>query len=160
IVNTGGSVANLVDNVSITLAPGFTYVTTTFGPSPAVSGNVLTWIGGLGNVPGGAKAVTIQLAVASSVSSTVGAKQFGTFQATCGDVYDEKLTADLCREIQVTPAPAPKLTKTPSTQGPFSTGDAVTWTLSYGNGGSAASLNSLIQDNLPVGFSYVSSTST
>src|SRR5262249_17922842 len=49
IVNTGGSVARLVDNVSIKLAPGFTYVTTTFGPTPSVVGNTLTWIGGLGD---------------------------------------------------------------------------------------------------------------
>ena len=70
--------------------------------------------------------MTIQVSVASSVSGTVGAKQFGTFHAVYGDVFGEGFTADVCRDITVTPVPAPTLTKTPSTQGPVATGSPVT----------------------------------
>src|SRR4029079_840589 len=41
IVNTGGSVATNTHNVSVTLAPGFTYVPLSGNPAPIVSGNTL-----------------------------------------------------------------------------------------------------------------------
>src|SRR5262249_48847917 len=41
-----------------------------------------------------------------------------------------------------------------------STGSSVTWTLSYGNTGSVDLLNSVLQDTLPPGFSYVSTSSS
>ena len=162
IANTGGSVATNVGNVSIALAPGFTYAGTTAGPTPDVSldGRTLTWIGGLGDIDGGATAVTFQVAVDASVSSTTGLKQFGQFHATYGDVFGEGFTADLCRDITVSPAPAPSLAKTPPTQGPVSTGSTVTWTLSYGNSGAAALLGTTLEDKLPPGFSFISSSSS
>ena len=162
IANTGGSVATNVGNVTVTLAPGFTYADTTAGPAPNVSldGRTLTWLGGLGDVPGGANAVTFKVAVAASVSSTTGVKQFGQLHATYGDVFGEGFTADVCRDITISPTPAPKLTKTPAQQGPVKTGSQVTWTLSYGNAGSAALLGTTLQDVLPPGFAYVSSSST
>ena len=70
-----------------------------------------------------------------SVSGTLGSKQLGTLHAAYGDVFGEVFTADLCRDIAVTPVPAPTLTKTPATQGPVATGSPVTWTLRYGNTG-------------------------
>src|SRR4029079_2968406 len=84
----------------------------------------------------------------------------GQFHATYSDVYGENFTADLCREIIVSPLPAPRLTKTPSAQGPFTTGSTVSWTLTYGNTGTASLLNTVLQDTLPVGFAYISSSSS
>ena len=54
-----------------------------------VSGNTLTWLGGLGDIAGGATAATFQVAVDSSVTTSSGAKQFGTFHATYGDIFGE-----------------------------------------------------------------------
>ena len=72
IVNTGGSVATSSTTSASRSRPGFTYVSTSFGPTPTVAGNTLTWVGGLGDIAGGQTAVTIQLAVDSSVSGTHG----------------------------------------------------------------------------------------
>jgi hypothetical protein len=86
ITNTGGSIATSTRDVGLTLAPGFTYVSTTSGPAPTVSGQTLAWGTALGNVAGGTTPVTIQVAVSSSISSTTGAEQLGTFTgrtATC-----------------------------------------------------------------------------
>jgi hypothetical protein len=71
--------------------------------------------------------------VDASVSSSTGFKSFGTFHAQYGDVYGEGFTADVCREIQVVPAPAPQIDKVldPSTPSPVSPGGTVTWTLTY-----------------------------
>jgi uncharacterized repeat protein (TIGR01451 family) len=160
ITNTGGSTATSVGNASITLAPGFTYVSTSVGPAPNVSGQTLTWPGGLGDIVGGGTAVTIQVSVAPSVSGTLGSKQVGAFHATYGDVFGEAFTADTCRDVTISPTPAPTLTKTPSTQGPVAVGSLATWTLSYGNNGSSALLAATLQDTLPPGFSYVSSASS
>ena len=87
----------------------------------------------LGNIPGGQTAVTVELMVDASVSSSTGFKSFGTFHAQYGDVYGEGFTADVCREIQVVPAPAPQIDKVldPSTPSPVSPGGTVTWTLTY-----------------------------
>ena len=160
VVNTGGSVATNVHNASLTLAPGFTYVSTTSGPAPVVNGQTLTWPGGFGDLAVGATAVTIRVSVASSVSGTLGRSRLGTFHAAYGDVFGEAFTADVCRDITVTPVPAPTLTKTPATQGPVAVGSPVTWTLGYGNPGGAALLDAVLQDTLPEGFTYVSSTSS
>jgi hypothetical protein len=51
IANTGGSVATDVHDVSITLAPGFTDVSTASGPAPVVNGQVLTWPAGWATSP-------------------------------------------------------------------------------------------------------------
>src|SRR5262249_12351186 len=77
-----------------------------------------------------------------------------------GDIFGEAFTANLCRAIEITPTPAPSLTKMPADQGPVPTGSSVTWTMSYGNTGTVALSSSVIQDTLPPGFSYVSSSSS
>jgi hypothetical protein len=111
--NTGASTAINPQGVTITLEPGFTYATTTFGPLPVVtvvSGKtVLTWDSSLGNalgdVPGDAIAVTVQLNVGSSISSTTGFKSFGTIHSQYGDVFGEAFTVDVCRDIEVVNIP-------------------------------------------------------
>ena len=83
---------------------------TTSGPPPdSIVGNVntgqtLTW-NNLGNIPGGATPVTIQVIVDSSVSHTPGFKSFATLHANYGDIFGEAFTADVCRDIEVTAAP-------------------------------------------------------
>ena len=122
-------------------------------------GQTLTWAS-LGDIPGGQTAVTVKLMVGASVSSTTGFKSFGTFHAQYGDVYGEGFTADLCREIQVVPAPVPQIDKAldPSTPSPVSPGGTVTWTLTYSNTGTATLSNAVVEDVLPPGFVFSSAT--
>jgi hypothetical protein len=122
IANTGGSVATDTRDVGLTLAPGFTYVSTASGPAPVVSGQTLVWGDSLGDVAGGETAATIRVSVDPSVSGTTGVKQLAAFHAAYGDVFGEGFTADVCRDLTVTPVPAPTLTKTTSTQGAVATG--------------------------------------
>lgn len=168
VTNTAASAATDVGvppgSVTLTLNPGFTYVSTAFGPAPVVTPNspspghtTLTWTN-LGTVAAGASAITVRVQLDASIVSTPGKKQLGTFFATYGDVYGEDFTADVCREIEVTPVPAPSLAKSPAAQGPFTTGDAVGWTLSYGNPGAASLLNTVLEDKLPLGFTLVSAS--
>ncbi len=168
VTNTGASTATAVGavpgNVSIVLNPGFTYILTSLGPAPTVSPNTpsagyttLTWTN-LGDVGGGQSVITIKLQLDAAVTSTAGLKQFGTFHATYGDVFGEGFTADVCREVQVSPVPAPTLSKTPASQGPFIPGDLITWTLSYSNPGAAALQNARLEDTLPPGFTFSSAT--
>ncbi len=168
VTNTGGSSALSVGaapgSVSITLNPGFTYVSTTLGPAPAVTPNspaagytTVTWTD-LDDIVAGDSAVTINVQVGGSVSGTLGIKQLGTFHATYGDELGEGFTADDCSQIQITPVPAPTLTKTPALQGPVFTGDLVSWTLAYGNTGSAALQNAVLEDVLPPGFVFASAS--
>lgn len=157
--NIGGSTATNVNNVSIKLEPGFTYLGTTSGPAPSVSGQTLTWAN-LGDIPGGQSAVTVKLGVGPTVSSTTGSKKVGTVKAQYGDLFGEGFTGVFCRKIEIVPVPAPRLTKTPATQGPVAPGTAVTWTLTYGNTGAATLLSPKLEDTLPAGFTYVSSSSS
>ncbi len=115
--NIGGSTAVNVNNTTVVLEPGFSYVSTTSGPTPSVSGQTLTWPN-LGNLPGGQTAVTLELAVAPSVSSTIGQKKIATVKAEYGDVFGEGFTGVFCRELTITPIPAPNVTKTPGKPGP------------------------------------------
>jgi uncharacterized repeat protein (TIGR01451 family) len=159
LTNTGGSVATNVSNASIVLKPGFTYLSSVSGPAPVVSGQTLSWPS-LGNVAGGSTAVAVQVGVDTSISGTVGRKQIATYHAEYGDVFGESFTANLCRDIEIRPAPGPSLTKTPATQGPVAEGSLVTWTLTYGNPGNADLLGVRLEDTLPTGFVYVSSSSS
>ena len=130
IVNTGGSVATNVDNVSLTLAPGFTYVATTSGPAPIVSGPDADVARrprrhrrrrDRGDDPGGGRLVGVghRSARSSSARST-------RRTATSSARASPPTSAATSRS---SPVPAPTLTKTPSTQGPVTTGSTVTWTL-------------------------------
>ncbi len=157
--NVGGSVANNVNNTTVVLEPGFTYVGTTSGPAPSVSGQTLTW-SSLPDIPSDGEAVTVELSVGPSISSTTGQKKIATVKSEYGDLFGEGFTGVFCRELTVTPTPVPTVTKTPPTQGPVSPGTPVTWTISYGNTGAAALLNSVVEDTLPPGFTYVSSSSS
>jgi len=160
IKNVGGATADNVASLGVTLAPGITYVGTTTGPSPTVSGQTLVWPGGVGSIPGGATAVTFQVSVDPSVSSTVGSKHLGTLSATFTDDFGGKFTAGVCKDVNITAVPVPVLTKTPASQGPVNPGDPITWTLTYGNNGGSALQSSTVQDTLPAGFTYVSSSSS
>jgi len=155
LVNTGGSVATNVNNVSVTLSSGFTYLGTISGPQPSVSGQTLNW-GSIGDVAGGQTPITFQVEVGPSVKNNVGTYQFGKFQANYGDIFGEGFSANLCRSITISPVPAPSLIKSPSTQGPFLPGSPVKWTLIYQNTGSAEMVNTILEDVLPPGFRYVS----
>ncbi len=159
--NTGGGVATNVSTVTVTLNTGFTYVGVTTGPAPTSEfvGQTLTWVG-LGDIAAGTTPITFQVTVTSSLTTTAGTQQFGTFNATFGDFFGEGFTSNVCRAITVSAVAGPTLTKTPSTQGPVSVGSPVTWTLTYGNGGSASLLNTVVQDTLPLGYTYSSSSSS
>src|SRR4051812_11254575 len=166
VMNVGASKATGLGSATLTMQPGFTYVSTTTGPAPtsvtgnpATTGQTLTW-SSLGDIDGGQTAVTVQVSVDPSITSSLGNKQFGQFHILYGDEFGEGFTADLCRDVTIVPQPAPSLTKTPASQGPVSTGQAVSWTLAYGNTGAAALNGGLVQDTLPAGFVYVSSSST
>ncbi len=166
VVNVGASKAVGLGAATLTMQPGFTYVSTTTGPqpdtvtgNPATTGQTLTW-NTLGDIDGGQTAVTLQVSVDSSLTSTLGNKQFGQFHIVYGDEFGEGFTADLCRDVTIVPQPAPSLTKTPASQGPVSTGQTVSWTLAYGNTGAATLNGGLVQDTLPAGFAYVSSSSS
>ena len=69
-------------------------------------GQTLTWPGGLGDIAGGATAVTIQVSVASSVSGTLGveAVRHAPRRRTATSSA-RRFTANLCRDITVTPVP-------------------------------------------------------
>src|SRR5207237_5122418 len=74
IVNTGGSVASGLQNVTITLQSGVSYVATTLGPAPSsVSGSVITW-NNIVDVQGGQTVLTVQLSVDTSITATTGSK--------------------------------------------------------------------------------------
>ena len=160
IKNIGGDTASNVASLGVTLAPGFTYAGTTTGPSPTVSGQTLVWPGGVGDIPGNTTAVTFQVSVDPSVSSTGGSKHLGDLSATFTDDFGGKFTAGVCKDVTIAPVPVPVLTKTPASQGPVNPGDAVTWTLHYGNNGGSTLQGSTVQDTLPAGFTYVSSSSS
>ena len=157
--NVGGSAALNVNNTEVVLEPGFTYVGTTSGPAPTVSGQTLTWPS-LPDIPGDGTAVTVELSVGPAVSSTTGQKKVATVKSEYGDLFGEGFTGVFCRELTVTPTPAPTVTKTPANQGPVTPGTPVTWTIEYGNTGAAALTDSQVEDTLPPGFTYVSSSSS
>ena len=162
LINTGGSTASNINNVSITLAAGYTYVGSVFGPAPdsvtagAGSTTIVHW-NNLGDLAGGATAVTIQVSVGTSITSTVGTYKLADLAASYGDVYGEGFGANICREITVSPAPTARISKDPPTQGPFLPGDQVTWTLSYSNPGAASLFNGVVEDILPAGWAFISS---
>jgi uncharacterized repeat protein (TIGR01451 family)/uncharacterized repeat protein (TIGR02543 family) len=160
IKNVGGDTASNIASLGVTLAPGITYAGTTTGPTPNVSGQTLVWPGGVGDIAGGATAVTFQVSIDPSVSSTAGSKHLGDLSATFTDDFGGKFTAGVCKDVTIAAVPVPVLTKTPASQGPVSPGDPVTWTLSYGNNGGSALNGSTVQDTLPAGFTYVSSSSS
>src|SRR4051812_10389833 len=143
VVNVGASKATGLGAATLKMQAGFTYVSTTSGPqpdtvtgNPATTGQTLTW-NTLGDIDGGQTAVTVQVSVDSSLTGTLGNKQFGQFHILYGDEFGEGFTADLCRDVTIVATPAPKITKTPASQGPVSPGQAVTWTVGYGNTGAA-----------------------
>jgi uncharacterized repeat protein (TIGR01451 family)/uncharacterized repeat protein (TIGR02543 family) len=160
IKNVGGDTASNVASLGVTLAPGITYAGTTSGPAPQVSGQTLVWPSGVGDIAGGATAVSFQVSVDPSVSATIGSKHLGDMSATFTDDFGGKFTAGVCKDVTIAAAPVPVLTKTPASQSGFNPGDPVTWTLHYGNNGGGALTGSTVQDTLPAGFTYVSSSST
>ena len=99
---------DVVNNVSLTLAPGFTYFATTSGPAPSVVGHTLTWLGGLGDIAGGADGGDDPGRRSTPrCRARLGTKQFGTFHATYGDVFGEGFTANVCRDDHGGAVPAP-----------------------------------------------------
>ena len=85
-------------------------------------------------------------------------KKFASFHAFYGDGYGEGFSDNVCREVTVTAAPGPALTKSPASQGPLVSGDSVTWTLAYNNTGTEALQNTVLEDTLPQGFTFSSAT--
>lgn len=160
VTNTGASNAVNVNSVSITLEAGFTYLATTAGPAPdSVVGQTLTW-NNLGTIASGATAVTVSVQVGAAISATVGDKKFGTLEGRYGDIFGEGFTINECRTIQVSPAPAPSVSKTLTSASPAFPGGDVTWTLAYQNLGTQTLLNAVVQDTLPPGFTFSSAIPT
>jgi uncharacterized repeat protein (TIGR01451 family) len=151
--NTGSSTATNTNNVTIELAPGVEYVETLIGPGPTVNGQTLSWGSSLGDVGGNTTAVVIAVKLTPSL---VGNIKIANFTAKYGDVYNESFSADLCRSIDVYPAPVPAIEKTPASQTLYQ-GQIATWELSYSNTGESALLNAVVEDILPEGFSFKSS---
>ncbi len=151
--NTGASTATFVDNLAITLEPGVTYLGMASGPTPTVSydgGKTILTFAPLGDVP--AETTALQINTTASYAS-VGVYKIAEVTATYGDVFAESFKTKDCRDITVTPAPVPAITKTPPTQGPVLSGDHAEWTLTYANNGPASLLNAVVEDILPAGFS-------
>ncbi len=155
--NVGASTATNSDLLTVTLQPGVTYLMTTSGPAPSVAPGpggttLLSWGNALGNIPGNTTAATVQVSLSASFTSVLGNHALAKLGGKYGDVFGEGFTIDACRTIEVVGAPAPLVTKTPATQGPVASGQAVQWTLGYGNPGTVALLNGFVEDILPVGW--------
>lgn len=158
--NVGGSTAQTTDQVQITLAPGVTYIGMLEGPDPlTVTGDVSTgitlyWGNTVGSVPPNSTALKIQ---GSITPTAVGEFPILNFSSIYGDIFLEQFSADVCRSVDVYPAPVAAVTKTPEAQTVYS-GMSATWSLNYSNTGLADLYNAVVEDILPVGFAYKSST--
>ena len=158
--NVGGSVAQTTDQVQITLAPGVTYLGMLEGPDPlTVTGDVSTgitlyWGNTVGSVPPNSTALKIQGSITPTV---VGEFPILNFSSIYGDIFLEQFSADVCRSVDVYPAPVAAVSKTPAAQTVYS-GMSATWSLNYSNTGLADLYDAVVEDILPVGFAYKSST--
>ncbi len=157
--NVGGSVAQSTDQVQIKLAPGVTYLGMEIGPEPIVSGDVSTgiilyWGNTIGSIAPGQTALKIRGPI---TPTSVGEFPILNFESIYGDVFLEQFAADQCRSVEVYPAPVAEVTKTPAAQSVYS-GTPVTWNLNYRNSGSAVLYNAVVEDILPAGFGFKSST--
>ena len=155
--NTGAGTATNVGvtgGVTITLQPGISYVGMASGPAPTVTagsgGTTILTFGAIGDVGGGATGLVIN---ASAFFATTGSKQLATITGTYGDSFGEKFTDLSCAGIEVNPTPAPTITKLPAVQS-TAVGDEVLWVITYANPGSAALLNPVISDVLPLGLQF------
>jgi len=168
LMNVGSSTATSTSDVTIKLASGVTYLSTTYGPNPvSVVSNPdgttsLNWGSSLGSIADNTTVLSVQVQLTPDAS---GEKKIANLSARYGDVYAESFTADICRALNVYPGPQPQISKTPDTQGPFYKGQTVTWTLTYQNTASQVLsttqlLNSVVEDILPVGFAYKTATPT
>lgn len=92
LVNIGCGLATLDSDIVITLAPQFTYDSTSFGPSPTVAGQVLTWSHSVLSIEDGAIAFTINV----KNTAPSGDLQVATLEAQYHDVYNNKYTIDAC----------------------------------------------------------------
>jgi uncharacterized repeat protein (TIGR01451 family) len=157
--NTGASVAKNVTGLVITLQSGVTYTTMISGPEPAVAfgpgGTTTLTFAPLGDVA----ASSTPLIVGTTMNfPTTGNHRIATLSASYGDVFSESFQTRDCQDIVVTPAPALQIDKTPELQGSIYPGQVVTWTLTYRNTGAAALQNGVVEDILPAGFAFKSST--
>ncbi|HVA30485.1 MAG TPA: DUF11 domain-containing protein [Gaiellaceae bacterium] len=158
IANSGGSVATNVDNVSVQLAAPFHYVPGSGSPvEPVVNGQTLTWPAGLGDVAGGATAVTFKVSVDTSALTTQGLTNFGKFHATYGDVFGEAFTADVCRDITISAPQHPgiQIVKSSDTSASTKAGDVVTFGFAVTNTGDVTITSFVVTDPLP-GLSAIS----
>lgn len=99
LVNTGAGVATVTSDIVITLNANFTYVSTSFGPSPdIVAGQVLTWHNT--TVPSiGIDATAFTITVSNA--APLGATQIASLSVTYSDVYGYNYTADNCMGVTV-----------------------------------------------------------
>jgi uncharacterized repeat protein (TIGR01451 family) len=139
-----------VNRLTVTLPPGFTYVTgSTIGATradPAISGQTLTWSGPLA-VPGGGE-ITIDFNV--RVTRTAGTY---TIDATATAPEHEVTPALDAAPITVSKAADLGLTKIPSVA-EVARGGAFTYTLTARNHGPSAEPAAYITDTLPTGFAF------
>jgi len=126
----------------------------TNGPSYDSTARTLTW--NLGTIPPGGKSVSYQL----SFKATVDAGTPNGYQAvniaalSCNELTSPIFSNTAVTTVLSTPNPALALVKTvaPSTSYP---GTVVTYTLSYGNSGTAAAGSAVLTDVLPANLTYV-----
>jgi uncharacterized repeat protein (TIGR01451 family) len=162
LMNTGASIAENTNEVSIKLAPGVSYVNTLSGPVPiSITGDpsvgtTLTWGSALGDISGGVEALKIQV---SLTPTALGELKIGHLFAKYGDVFGENFTADLCREIKVHQPAKPVISKTAANSTIYP-GQLVEFDINYGNETSIDLINSTIEDILPVGLVYSSASPT
>lgn len=107
VKNTGSGTATLDSSIVITLASGFTYVSTnpTFPPPDTIVGQVLTWnLGTIPTIPAGATGISINVAV--SPSATLGSIQIATLSVQYSDTFGYEYLVNYCTGISVFPIPA------------------------------------------------------
>lgn len=157
--NVGSSIATNATAVEVKLNVGVEYINTLTGPAPVVTGNsstgtTLSWETSLGNITSYSTALEIKVQI---TPTTLGEMKIAHFSAKYGDVYGEAFTADLCRAVNVYNGADPVIQKTPDNLTLYP-GQVATWELSYKNAGASELLNTYIEDILPLGFSFKSST--
>ncbi len=167
IANVGGSTAEGLNSFTVKLEPGLSSPVVVSGPNfasllgDANTGITLSWSDGslAAPVAGETPLVVITAtALGTSFPSIVTGKEIASFQLRYGDTAGEGFYADICRNLDVGPAPAPVVDKELEVQGsptPLLAGSVVTWTIEYGNTGLAPLVSAVVTDLLPVGYTVI-----
>jgi uncharacterized repeat protein (TIGR01451 family) len=146
--NTGsGDAAGVV--INDTVPAGATFVSATGGG--AVMAGVVNW--NIGSVNAGVTGQTVSFTVAVTAAS--GSVNNSTYSIEASGVSP---VAGLPVATIVTPAAAPLLTISKAAPSSVLTGQNLTYTITYGNAGTASASGVVIQDTVPSGTIFVSAT--